>query len=138
MINENEIGRLKVGLEVKKDYHVQRSDTARFTGSGGLEVLASPVLMTWIESAAYELVGLYLSDDESTVGVRTILDHIAATPVGMKVRVKVVLKAVERRKLVFSVEAWDTVQRICYGEHERFVVDKTAFMQKIIKKRDIK
>lgn len=130
------MSRLKIGMEVKKDYQVERSDTARFTGSGGLEVLATPVLMSWLENACYELTGLCLPDHESTVGVRMILDHIAATPVGMKVRIKVVLKEIDQRRIVFSVEAWDKVQRICFGEHERFIVEKTSFMTKVLKKRD--
>ena len=129
-------GRLRPGLELKKDYVVKRSDTARFNGNGGLELLSTPILLTWFENAAFDIGALYLPDDTTTVGVHTDFDHLSPTPVGMKVRIKVVLKAVDNRKLTFTYEAWDTVQRIGYGTHERVIVEKTPFMEKILQKRD--
>lgn len=131
-------GRLRVGMELKKDYTVTRSDTARANGSGGLEVLATSTLISWLEMAAYEMGVLCLPDHMTTVGVQVNLNHISATPVGMKVRVKIVLKEIDNRKIVFSLEAWDTAQRICYGDHERFIVEKTPFMEKVLEKRDEK
>ena len=43
---------LKVGMELKKDYMVTRTETAQAMGSGGLEVLATPILVAWAENAA--------------------------------------------------------------------------------------
>lgn len=103
---------LKVGMELKKDYMVTRTETAQAMGSGGLEVLATPILVAWAENAAYEMAELCLPDEQTTVGVNINLNHIAATPVGMKVRIKVVLSNIESRRLDFTVEAWDTVQKL--------------------------
>lgn len=128
--------RLKVGMELKKDYTVTRSETAKTVGSGGLEVLATPILVSWVENAAYEMASLCLPDEATTVGVNLNVDHIAATPVGMKVRVKVFLKEIDSRKLTFEVEAWDTTQKVCQGSHQRFVVETTRFMGKVLKKRE--
>ena len=127
---------LKVGMELKKDYTVTRSETAKTIGSGGLEVLATPVLIAWVENAAYEMAALCLPDDSTTVGVNVNVDHIAATPVGMKVRVKVYLQEIDSRKLTFKVEAWDTAQKICEGTHQRFIVETTRFMGKVLQKRE--
>uniref|UniRef100_UPI003A938591 thioesterase family protein n=1 Tax=Eubacterium maltosivorans TaxID=2041044 RepID=UPI003A938591 len=110
---------LKVGMELKKDYMVTRTETAQTMGSGGLEVLATPILVAWSENAAYEMAELCLPDEQTTVGVNINLNHIAATPVGMKVRIKVVLTNIESRRLDFTVEAWDTVQKIGEGTHQR-------------------
>ena len=129
------ISSLKVGMELTKDYTVTRNDTAKSVGSGGLEVLATPILISWIENAAFEMAGLCLPDQASTVGTHINVNHIAATPVGMKVRVKVYLREIDSRKLIFSVEAWDTAQKVCEGKHERFVVEKTKFMSKVLEKR---
>ena len=119
---------LKVGMELKKDY----------MGSGGLEVLATPILVAWAENAAYEMAELCLPDEQTTVGVNINLNHIAATPVGMKVRIKVVLTNIESRRLDFTVEAWDTVQKIGEGTHQRFVVQKMKFMGKVLQKKNPK
>lgn len=136
MTQESSVGRLRVGMELKKDNVVGREHTANAVGSGGLEVLATPVLATWVENAAYEMASLIMPDEETTVGAEINLKHIAPTPVGMKVRVRVYLKEVEGRKLTFDVEAWDTVQKVAEGTHIRYVVDKVRFMEKVIKKRD--
>lgn len=129
---------LKVGMELKKDYMVTRTETAQVMGSGGLEVLATPILVAWAENAAYEMAELCLPDEQTTVGVNINLNHIAATPVGMKVRIKVVLTNIESRRLDFTVEAWDTVQKIGEGTHQRFVVQKMKFMGKVLQKKNPK
>lgn len=129
---------LKVGMELKKDYMVTRTETAQSVGSGGLEVLATPILLAWVENSAYEMAELCLSDEETTVGVNVNLNHIAATPVGMKVRIKVVLTNIDSRKLDFKVEAWDTTQKIGEGIHQRFVVQKVKFMSKVLQKKNPK
>ena len=129
---------LKVGMELKKDYMVTRTETAQAMGSGGLEVLATPILVAWAENAAYEMAELCLPDEQTTVGVNINLNHIAATPVGMKVRIKVVLSNIESRRLDFTVEAWDTVQKIGEGTHQRFVVQKMKFKGKVLQKKNPK
>lgn len=127
---------LKVGMEMKKDYLVTKAETAKSVGSGGLDVLATPMLIAWAENAAYEMAELCLPDEDTTVGVNMNLDHIAATPIGMKVRIRVMLKNIESRRLDFEVEAWDTVQKIGQGTHQRFVVQKRKFMDKVQRKNN--
>lgn len=135
MTEDNMVAGLRPGMELKKDYTVTREDTARVIGSGGLDVLATPVLSGWIENAAYEMVGLWLPEDKTTVGGEITVKHLAPTPVDMKVRVQVRLDEISKKKLSFYVEAWDTVQKIGEGTHVRFVVDKQGFMQKVAAKR---
>lgn len=126
---------LKVGMELKKDYMVTRSETARVMGSGGLDVLATPMLVAWMENAAYELAELCLPDETTTVGVKMDVNHISATPVGMKVRVKVLIENIDSKRIDFKVEAWDTVQKVGEGKHQRYVVQKTKFMGKVLQKK---
>lgn len=135
MTEENMAQGLRPGMELKKDNTVTRDETARVVGSGGLDVLATPVLSAWIENAAYEMAGLWLPENQTTVGGEITVKHIAPTPVGLKVRVQVRLKAIDRKKLTFDVEAWDTVQKIAEGTHVRFVVNKQDFMQKVSAKK---
>ena len=129
---------LQVGMELEIVYMVTRTETAQTMGSGGPEVLATPILVAWAENAAYEMAELCLPDEQTTVGVNINLNHIAATPVGMKVRIKVVLTNIESRRLDFTVEAWDTVQKIGEGTHQRFVVQKMKFMGKVLQKKNPK
>ncbi len=71
---------------------------------------------------------------EQTVGTRIEVSHEAATPPGLEITVSVELIKVEGRKLVFSVEAHDGVDLISRGEHERFIINKEMFDDKMVEK----
>jgi fluoroacetyl-CoA thioesterase len=68
---------------------------------------------------------------EQTVGTHIDVSHTAATPTGFEVTAKVKLIEVDRRRLVFDIEAHDGVDRIARGRHERFVIDKAKFDAKL-------
>jgi fluoroacetyl-CoA thioesterase len=71
---------------------------------------------------------------EQTVGIHIDVSHTAATPAGFEVTAKVELVEVDRRRLVFEVEAYDGVDLIARGRHERFVIDKAKFDAKLAEK----
>ncbi len=71
---------------------------------------------------------------EQTVGIDLKLNHIAATPPGLTVTVKVKLEAVEGRKLVFSIVADDGIDKISEGTHDRFIIDAAKFNAKMAAK----
>jgi fluoroacetyl-CoA thioesterase len=98
-------------------------------------VLATPRLISFMERTAHLAVLPYLAEGQSTVGVHVDVRHLAATPVGMEVRFRAELVEVDRRRLRFKVEAWDEVEKIGEGEHERFIIDWQRFLDGIEKKR---
>lgn len=71
---------------------------------------------------------------EQTVGTHIDVSHVAATPAGFEVTVKVKLAEVDRRRLLFEIEAHDGVDMIGRGKHERFVIDKAKFDAKLKEK----
>ena len=71
---------------------------------------------------------------EQTVGTHIGVSHIAATPPGLEVAVRVKLLAVDRRRLLFEVEVHDGVEPISCGKHERFIIDKAKFDTKVKEK----
>jgi predicted thioesterase len=91
-------------------------------------VLATPVLCHWFESAAVLAVVQQLEPGEATVGTRLTIEHLKATPIGMSVRVTARVLAAEGRRLSFEVSAFDDVELIARGTHERFVVDLDRFL----------
>jgi fluoroacetyl-CoA thioesterase len=42
---------------------------------------------------------------------------------------------VEGRRVKFKVEAWDDLEKIAEGEHERFIIDMGRFIDRVEKKR---
>lgn len=59
------------------------------------------------------------------------MSHEAATPPGLTVTAKVELIAVEGKKLTFLVEAHDGVDLISKGRHERFIINRQKFDERI-------
>jgi fluoroacetyl-CoA thioesterase len=94
----------------------------------GVTVLATPVLCHWFESAAVRAIAAQLEPGEATVGTRLTIEHLKATPLGMRVRVESRVVAVEGRRVTFDAEAIDDVELIARGRHERFVVDLERFL----------
>lgn len=121
---------LEIGIKGSSDCTVTLNDTAKALGSGGLDVLSTPKLIALIENAALLGVRPYLDEGMDTVGTRLDVKHLAATPVGMKVHAEAELIEIDRRRLVFSVKAWDETELVGEGTHERFIVDMAKFTAK--------
>ncbi len=68
---------------------------------------------------------------EQTVGIHVNLSHLAATPPGLIVTVRVELIEVAGRKLIFSISADDGIDTISKGSHERFIIDAAKFNHKL-------
>jgi fluoroacetyl-CoA thioesterase len=72
---------------------------------------------------------------EQSVGTMVHFEHVAPTPPGMTLRIEGEVTAVEGRRVRFRVQAWDDVERICEGTHERHVIDALRFAAKVEQKR---
>lgn len=109
--------------------------TASAMGNAGVDVLATPWVLALLEHACAGMVTPHLPPGASTVGTMVEMRHLAATPVGMKVRATATLLEGDGRRFLFSVQAWDEKERIAEGRHERFVIpDLAKFLQRAMKK----
>ena len=98
-------------------------------------VLATGYLVALAEWACIELIKPHLDwPREQSLGTRVDLSHLAATPPGLEVEVRVSLTAVEGRKLTFAVSAHDGVDKISEGTHERHTIDAERFARKVAAK----
>ena len=79
---------IQAGLLGTAELVVGDEHTAPRVGSGKVHVLATPVMINLIEAAALAAVEHLLPEGYQSLG--TVLDvrHIAATPVGMRVRAR--------------------------------------------------
>ena len=110
---------------------VEESHTARHLGSGGVEVLATPVMVALMEDAARSSVDSKLDQGQLSVGVNLNVSHLAATPVGMRVTARAELVAVDGRRLTFKVEAYDEREKIGEGTHVRAIINLDRFMARL-------
>ena len=121
---------LTPGIKGSASCVVGPEDTAKALGSGAVDVFSTPKLVALMEKAALLSVRDYLDEGMDTVGTHLDVAHLAATPVGMNVRAEAELIEVDRRRLVFSVKAYDEVELVGEGTHERFVVSMDKFVAK--------
>ena len=122
---------IPVGIKGHFEQTVTPDLTAARIGSGLVEVFATPMMIALIEQTCLESVRPYLDEGQGTVGTLVNVTHSAATPVGMRVWCDSELVEVDRRRLVFSVRAYDECGPIGEGTHERFVIDSAKFQAKI-------
>jgi fluoroacetyl-CoA thioesterase len=98
-------------------------------------VLSTPNLVRLMEKTAHAAIFPYLDDSQSSVGAMINIRHLAATPIGLEVRIRAELTEVDGRRLCFKVEAWDELEKVGEGEHERFIIDCDRFMARVEKKK---
>ncbi|MCI0483983.1 MAG: thioesterase family protein [candidate division NC10 bacterium] len=124
----------KVGSSHTIKRRVEPEHSADKHGNPGIDVFTTPLLCEWSEEAAVLAVQDQLDPGMITLGTRIDLKHLVATPIGMMVRVTATLKEVDGRKLVFAVEAYDEKEKISECTHERFIVTKSRFLEKVAEK----
>jgi fluoroacetyl-CoA thioesterase len=126
---------IQVGLVHEKNFTVRFEDTARASGGADYpEVFSTPRMIGEMEHCAHEAIAPFLEAGWGSVGLRVNITHLAATPVGMTVRVRAEVIAVDGRRLVFKVEAWDEAEKIGEGEHERFIINREKFAGRMAQK----
>ena len=122
---------LKTGLKNSVEITVTETLSAKSMGSGSLSVLATPALIAGMENVCMNCVQPFLEEGFTTVGTKVNVSHIAATGLGDTVTYVCELTETDRRRLVFTVSAFDSKGKVGEGTHERFIVDAQRFMSKL-------
>lgn len=125
---------LKPGLTGEATLVVGPEHTAESVGSGKVGVLATPVMINVIEAAALEAIESHLPEGHQSLGTFLEVSHIAATPVGMRVKATAEVIKVEGRRVELKVRAEDEIEEIGSGVHHRLVVNVAKFDARVAKK----
>jgi fluoroacetyl-CoA thioesterase len=125
---------LPAGMMGTAELVVGEQHTAPRIGSGRIRVLATPVMINLIEAAALAAVEQSLPEEHQSLGTHLDITHIAATPVGMRVRATAEVVRVEGRTIHFKVRAEDERELIGEGTHERVVVNLERFDRRVQEK----
>lgn len=121
---------LKEGMLGHVETIVSEKNTAMAFASGGVEVFATPMMIGMMEKASLSAVDSFLPEGYATVGTQVNVSHISATPLGMKVWAKAELIKIKGKALTFKVEAFDEVEKIGEGTHDRFIISLEKFIEK--------
>ncbi|AKN33020.1 dihydrolipoamide acyltransferase [Clostridium carboxidivorans P7] len=122
---------VREGMASTREIYVTENDVASKLGSGNIDVFSTPSMIALMENTSKSCVDLHLPFGYTTVGIEVNVKHIKASPIGMKIRCEASLVKVDKKKLVFNVEAWDEKGKIGEGNHIRYIVNSEEFMKKV-------
>lgn len=98
-------------------------------------VFATGFMVGFLEWTCLKVIEDHLDyPREQTVGTHINVSHAAATPPGMTVIARAKLVEVDGRRLVFEVVARDERDEIGRGTHERFVIERARFDDRVAAK----
>lgn len=103
----------------------------KFLGLEGARVLSTPQMIGFMEGVCRNLLFGMLEEGKDSVGTIVNVKHLAAAPLGTTVTFRAKLIAVEGRRATFEVEAFDAVEKIGEGIHERFIITVANFAEKM-------
>lgn len=128
---------LKPGLTFEFEYVIPENKTVPHIYPESDEfqlmpkVFSTGFMIALIEWACVRFINEHIDwPSEQSVGIDINVNHTAATPPGMTVKVKGELAEVDGKRLAFNVEAHDGVDKITSGTHQRFIINAEKFVAK--------
>ena len=125
---------IRIGLKGQEEMVVERKDLASVMGNIGAEVLSTHRVVLLMELAARNAIKDCLPEGKMTVGTFVRIQHLAAAPLGSKVRAEAQVKEIEGRRLVFEIAVYDELEKIAEGQNEQLIVSIDKFLARIQKK----
>ena len=127
---------LTPGLTGEFEQVVTPELTADALGNKGVQVFATPFVINLMELTCNAVMKPALPAGFASVGTMVEMKHLAATPVGMKVRAKATILETDGKRCLFEITVWDETEKIAEGRHERFVVPNLEkFLSRAMSKR---
>ena len=115
--------KFQTGQAFEHEVEVTMEHTTNRMGKPGADVLSTPALLGLMECACIQQSEPYMPAEHTTVGYAVDgLRHLAPTPVGNKVRIRVELTEVDRNRLSYAIEAYEGDKRIAVASHKRAVI----------------
>ena len=127
---------IPMGMKGTYKVDVTAENTASRVRSGGVPTFSTPSMVAGMECCCANSILPYLDEGQGSVGIRIEVKHMASTPIGMHVRFESELTLQDRRRLVFTVKAFDEIEQVGEGVHERFVIDTDRFLAKSVAKKE--
>jgi len=127
---------VKIGATKERVIATNSNQTISFLWEGE-NVLSTPSMISEMEETCRLLLKDFVLKEKEWDSVGTIVDikHIATTPVGSTIRLKAIVESVNNRRVMFNVEAFDDIEKIGEGKHERFIINVAKFKSKFEEKK---
>ena len=125
---------LTTGLTAQREVLVDEARCIGFMGKEGM-VYATPRMVSDVEYTCRDFLLQHLDSGEDSVGAHVSIDHLAATPLGLKVTIEAKIAQIDRRKVMFTFSVRDPIEEVGRGRHVRFVVETAKTRERLAQKR---
>jgi fluoroacetyl-CoA thioesterase len=125
---------LRTGLVASKTITVDEARCIGFMGKEGM-VYATPRMVSDVEYTCRDFLLEHLDPGEDSVGAHVSIDHLAATPMSLKVTVEAKVVDIDRRRVTFEFSVRDPIEEVGRGKHVRFVVETAKTRERLAAKR---
>lgn len=119
----------RIGKQTSVTIEATEDDTAAAVGNADVNVVATTALILFLEAAATELIDDCCEPGEISVGSAVNVRHLAAAPVGARIKVTAKVTAVQGRRIDFAVEAHHGRKTLMIGTHQRVIVNLERFLR---------
>ncbi|MDU6572790.1 MAG: thioesterase family protein [Gemella haemolysans] len=124
--------KIEINKQFKQNYIVSEYNTAKFMGSGDLNVLATPSLVAFMENAAKIFLNSFLTEDLGSVGSNININHLAPTLVNKEITILGEITEIIKDKIViFNLEAFEGEKKIGDASHTRVIINNEKFINKL-------
>jgi fluoroacetyl-CoA thioesterase len=122
---------VNVGATKERKVKINSNQTTTFLWEGE-NVFSTPAMISEMEETCRLLLKeQFIPNAEwDSVGTVVNIKHLAATPIGTEVLLKSKVISVNGRRVMFDVEAFDKIEKIGQGQHERFIINVPKFKDK--------
>jgi fluoroacetyl-CoA thioesterase len=126
---------VNVGAIEERKVKINSNQTTTFLWEGE-NVFSTPAMISEMEETCRLLLKeQFIPNAEwDSVGTVVNIKHLAATPIGTEVLLKSKVISVNGRRVMFDVEAFDKIEKIGQGQHERFIINVPKFKDKFNEK----
>jgi fluoroacetyl-CoA thioesterase len=118
---------IRLGMTAEQTVTVTSEMTIGHFVTNMPQVYATPMMILHMEMASGSAIAAHLPDGFVSVGMDVKVRHLAATPIGRKVRAFSRVVQIDPKSVVFEVEAWDGDRKIGDGTHRRGIVNVLEF-----------
>ncbi len=119
----------RIGKQTSLTIEATEDDCAAAVSNVEVDVVATTALILFIEAVAAELIDDCCETGEISVGSAVNVRHLAAAPIGAKIKATAKVTAVQGRRIDFAVEAHHGRKTLMIGTHQRVVVNQERFMK---------
>ena len=124
--------KIEINKQFRQNYLVSENNTAKYIGSGDLNVLATPSLVAFMENSAKTFLNSFLTQDLGSVGSNININHIAPTLINKEITILgEITKIIKDKIVIFNLEAFEGEKKIGDASHTRVIINNEKFINKL-------